>query len=115
MDEQIEVAKRRALEITAELAEMKRKYLVEGINGPQGKRAALEAEAAQIALQLFEFKVETAKRKKAAQDAKANSFVSILTRKVQEPGFSHLVDESHAEALEAITDAGLLEDLRGRT
>lgn len=112
MDEQIDVAKRRALEIAAELAEMKRQYLVDGVQHPQGRRAKLEAEAAQIAVQVFDFKVELARRKQIAKKAKTLSFIAILTRKVGEHGLSHLVDESHAEALKTIEAAGMLEDYR---
>jgi hypothetical protein len=99
--------KLRILEIESELAEMKRRYIVDGIEGDLARRVTLEAELASLSIVRFKNRVEAEERKMAAKETKAQKFQALLCAKVEAAGLSHLIKEAQAESLEYITAAGL--------
>lgn len=102
--------KLRILEIECELAEMKRRYIVDGIEGDLRRRATLEAEMAALAILRHKNRVEAAEKKTAAKDAKGQSFMAILCKKVEDAGLTSLIKEAQDESLQYIKDAGLFDD-----
>jgi hypothetical protein len=87
----------RRLEIAAELAEMKRIYVVNGENNCFARRVTLEAENAKIALELNNIKDlvlrEKAERKTAIDKALLTQLLNILNSK----GLNEIVDEAKSK------------------
>lgn len=106
--------KLRILQIEAELAEMKRRFFVDRVEGDMRRRVTLEAEFAQLAIQRHEERMEEAAQKALALEAKAKSFQAILCKKVEDAGLVHLIREAQDESLAFIKDAGLHEAYSSR-
>ena len=102
----------RGLEIERELAEMKRRYLVDGVHGDIQQRATLEAELAQIAILRHKARIADAEAKAAAQEVKAQRFMALLCKKVEDAGMASRIKEAQAESLDYIKEQGLLRSYR---
>lgn len=100
--------KLRILEIESELAEMKRRFFVDGVEGDFRRRTTLEAELAALSIQRFKFRTEEAALKAQARELKGNTFLAVLCKKVEDAGMASLIEEAKAESLQAVKDAGLL-------
>lgn len=84
----------RILEITAELAEMKRSFFVDGIEQPMSKRVKLESELHNLKLQKFKLQTEERNRSLLVKQIRAE----ILKKKLEELGFPNLISECAALA-----------------
>jgi hypothetical protein len=100
-------AKLRALEIESELAEMKRRYIVDRKQGDFRRRTELEAELAALSVVRHKERVEAAAQKALAIEVKGKSFMALLCRKVEDAGLQHLIKEAQDESLEHLKAAGL--------
>ena len=88
----------RRLEIAAELAEMKRAYVVEGADNCFARRVTLEAESAKITLELSQIKDIANKEKVARKVALDKSFLRQLTQILGDKGMSDIIAEAKAKA-----------------
>ena len=102
--------KLRILEIEATLAEMKRAYIVDGIDGDYRLRSELGAELAALSLTRYKQRVELYQRKVGVTTVKTHSFLHLLVAKVEAAGFHHLITEAQEESLAAIQAMGLHAD-----
>jgi cell division protein FtsL len=79
----------RIAEITAQLAEMKRAYFVDGIEAPMSARATLEAEMANLRLEKLKLTDATKVRQMQVRQLRGE----ILRKHLSGLGFPNLMDE----------------------
>lgn len=84
----------RIAEITAELAEQKRAYFVDGIERPMSVRVTLEAELAN--LRLAKIQANTAEKARRTQVLQLRG--DLLRQALTEIGQAHLIDQCNAQA-----------------
>ena len=94
--------KLRHLEIAATLANWKRDYLVHNITRTKAERATLEAEDANLALELRQIGDAASKAKVERRQRENAGLLNQLLDVMNENGLSHLV----AEAQQRVTEKG---------
>lgn len=97
------------LEITAQLAEMKRAYLVDGVSGDIRVRARLEAARTKAELELHNINVVLSREKEKAKEFRRISLVNILVTKLEAAGMGSFVEAAKEESMAALRAAGLEE------
>ena len=90
--------KLRRLEIQATLAEWKRAWFVDGTERPYGARLALEAEAAQLALERRVIEDAAFKAKLARREQERRTLSFQLIAVLKERGMEDLIAEAQARA-----------------
>lgn len=86
--------KTRRLEIASTLANWKRDYLVDGIPRARGERATLEAEEADLALELCRIADEAKKSRALRRKVEDASMLAQLKQILTERGQEHLIAEA---------------------
>jgi hypothetical protein len=81
-------------EIDAQLAEMKRSYVVDGVNGDLRVKATLAAERANAKLELGKLDLAIHAERKTELAIKHASFEWVLLSILQERGFAELIKEA---------------------
>jgi hypothetical protein len=94
----------RRLEIAADLAELKRAYLVDGIERPLAKRATLEAEDARLALEDHRMKGEAIQARIDRRRRQEAALLGQLVGLLKERGMGELVAEAEKRA--ALAEGG---------
>lgn len=92
--------KLRRLEIVATLAEWKRAYFVEGIPRPVGDRLTLDAEYAQLSLELGRIGGAAVEAKAARRKAQNESYLTYLIEVVKDHGREDMLAEATARKQE---------------
>lgn len=92
----------RMLEIEATLAEMKRKWLVEGVEGPLGVRATLEAEYAALKCEKNDLLMSLHAWKKAEQALRQATFTATLVRLLKERDLAQIVKDAERISTDAL-------------
>ena len=104
-----ESMKLRLLEVCAEIAEADRRYVVDLLPTPKTTLSTLWAEKKKLELELHKANIILRAEKLEAVKWNESSFISLLVRKCEESGNSHLVSQARSESLLALSNAGLLE------
>lgn len=84
----------RAAEITAQLAELKRAFFVDGIEKPMSVRVSLEAELANVRLTQIQLKEAQSARAMQVRQLRGE----ILKQRLIELGFPNLIEECNTAA-----------------
>ena len=100
--EQRDRMRARLLKINAELAEAKRAYVVDKLNGDLGKKVTLEAESAQLRYDLNQLEVWIHSQKKAEEALADAEFVPTLIKILAEHNLADLVREAKRRSTDAI-------------
>lgn len=94
MKERRDALRIRAHEIDARLSEMKRMWVCDGVATTLQERTSLEAEKAQLMLELRKLDLRIHAERKAESAIKRASFMFALVEMLQERGMSELVREA---------------------
>lgn len=106
---QVHDIKRRRLEISSELAEIRRTFFVDGIEGDRAHKSMLEAESANLALDLHDATGEIIRQKTHAVLVRGASLNAILIQKMHDAGMASEVEEARRESIAKLADVGLLD------
>lgn len=115
LHERLLILKHRNLALISELAEMKRAYLVDGVNGNPGKRATLEAALAKLAVDKFDTECELRLRKEASIAFKVVAFKAVMVEILTVRGLADLAVEAEKETMLRLDQAGMLLAYKSKT
>jgi len=108
----VERAKLELLKINEKIGSRRRAFFEDGISTPGPERSAMNAEQQRLEVLVQQLKLEALEARQAAREVKTRSFLEILIAKTKAAGLITLVDEAHAESLEAVDAFGLRQAYR---